>query len=237
MLDGVEIELSQYVNIKSVTLGVHTDGLIYLFVNDKPVGAGVDVNNSDVSGNVDSENVITLKGNLADGMYTLNYVDAEGKTMEIGQLKVGAVYANLFDPSTATLNARWSNSSYTFKTENGYVASDYIPVHMEEDTLMHLRSGSFSGNAGVIFYDSDKQILRSSTETATTGVGLTPTTATIGTDKNGDTTVNLSKKNNTLDTNFMSAAYIRVCLWVKSTAIAISDVSDITLTVDELIGD
>lgn len=236
----MEIDLSQYVKKSNIMLGKHSDGLIYIFVNDEPVGTGVDVNNSDVSGNVDSENVITLKGNLADGIYTLNYIDADGNAMEIGRLKVGAVitYTNLFDPSTATMNTRWSNSSYSMKTENGYVATDYIPVHIEADTLMHLRNASFAGNAYVVFYNSDKQILGSSVETTTTGAGLSPTTATIDTDKNGDTTVNLSKKNNTLDTNFMSAAYIRVCLQVNSmsTAITKNDISDIVLTIGELIG-
>lgn len=242
VLNGVELDLAQYVKTSNIMLGKHTDGLIYLFVNGEPVGTGMDINGSveiyDVSGNVSEDNTITLNGNLADGIYILKYLDADGDTTEIGQLKVGTaiVYTNLFDPSAATLNARWSNSSYSMKTENGYVATDYIPAHIEAGTLMHIRGASFNANSAyVTFYDSTKQIVRSAVETATTGVGLGCQVATVGTDDNGDTTVDLSKKNNTLDTAFMSAAYIRVCLQVKSTAITASDIEGVIITIDEMI--
>ena len=84
-----------------------------------------------VSGVVDTNNNIIISGSLADGTYTIKYENADGTYTDIGAFVVGAtgpVYTNLFDPAAATLNQRWSNSSYGYKTGNGYVVSDYIPI-------------------------------------------------------------------------------------------------------------
>lgn len=74
--------------ISSLTLGLHTDGLFYIFINGEPVGNGISLPTAsgDVYGNVDSENNIVLNGNLADGNYYIKYEMADGSTIDIGEL-------------------------------------------------------------------------------------------------------------------------------------------------------
>ena len=91
---GTEAEfsaiLANAVDKRNITLGLHTDGLIYLFIDDAPVGNGIALPsggvNGDVVGNVDSANNIVLMGNLADGTYTVKYEMEDGSTIDIGNL-------------------------------------------------------------------------------------------------------------------------------------------------------
>ena len=59
-------ELQQIIN--SLTFGVHTDGLIYIFVDGKPVGNGLNINNGIVEPNTPStsDNIT-----LANGVMTI----------------------------------------------------------------------------------------------------------------------------------------------------------------------
>ena len=71
------------------TLGLHTDGLYYLFIDGSPVGYGISLPSGsigDVVGNVDSGNNIVLNGNLPDGTYTVKYEMEDGSTVNIGDL-------------------------------------------------------------------------------------------------------------------------------------------------------
>lgn len=69
-----------------ITLGLHTDGLVYLFVDGLPVGSGVAIvaSGGDVVGNVDSANNIVLTGTLPVGTYTFKYVNEDGTETVIG---------------------------------------------------------------------------------------------------------------------------------------------------------
>ena len=201
---------------------------------------------SPVFGVVDAENNITISGNLANGTYTLKYENADGTTTEIGTLTVGQVApvdSNVFDPTKATLNQRWSNSSYAWVAENGYVVSDYIPVSLSTDesnpTMLHFRGGTYTGNAHLVFYDSSKSIKGSATA-STNGVGMQVNTTTITTDENGDYQFKLGYKNNKFDSNWTSGvAYMRVGLQVNTsgTAITAADIQGIKMTINELIAD
>ena len=54
-------------DLSTLSLGVHTDGLVHIFVNGKPVGTGVEfVTNGDVAGYVDDAKNIVITGDLAD---------------------------------------------------------------------------------------------------------------------------------------------------------------------------
>jgi hypothetical protein len=74
----------------AMTLGVHTDGFVYLFINGVPQGNGLDIKadvvEGDVFGYVDENNVIVLNGALAEGTYTIKYEMDDGSTVEIGNL-------------------------------------------------------------------------------------------------------------------------------------------------------
>lgn len=85
---------------------------------------------SPILGVVDVNNNIVLSGNLAEGVYSVKYEDAEGNVTEIGTLNNTSAPAvtNLFVPSTATLNTRMSGSSKAPKTENGYVMSALMSI-------------------------------------------------------------------------------------------------------------
>ena len=63
----IRSELSEY---QSLTLGVHSDGKIYLFKNGSPVGSGVEAgSDGDVIGYIDSNKNIVLKGTLNEDVY------------------------------------------------------------------------------------------------------------------------------------------------------------------------
>ena len=89
--------------ISNLTLGLHTDGLFYIFIDNKPIGNGISLPKAsgDVYGNVDSGNNIVLNGDLADGEYFIKYEMADGSTIDIGELVLDTtepepVYTNFF---------------------------------------------------------------------------------------------------------------------------------------------
>ncbi|MBO5837263.1 MAG: hypothetical protein J6Q92_05150 [Oscillospiraceae bacterium] len=72
-----------------LSLGIASDGLIYLFVNGSPVGTGIPQSTGvegDVFGYVDENNTIVLNGDLADGTYTLKYEMENGTVVNIGDM-------------------------------------------------------------------------------------------------------------------------------------------------------
>jgi hypothetical protein len=57
--------------LQNITLGLHTDGLIYLFINGEPTGTGIALpggSSSAVIGNIDSNNNIVYDGSNIIGM-------------------------------------------------------------------------------------------------------------------------------------------------------------------------
>ena len=126
-------------DLSTLSLGVHTDGLVYIFINGKPVGTGVEfVTSGDVVGYVDDAKNIVITGNLADGTYTLKYENQDGSTTEIGTLVIGSApsYVNLVpeakshtDLSTVfnsvgyMNNTRPSSATPFYSAANGYVTT------------------------------------------------------------------------------------------------------------------
>lgn len=108
-------------------LVVGTDGNLTLA--DLPEGGA----GGDVVGVLDESNNILLSGNLADGMYTLKYENADGTYTEIGSLVVGEVvvpaYTNILTSGDydIKLDQRWSNSNGGFTTGTGMI-SLVIPI-------------------------------------------------------------------------------------------------------------
>ena len=96
------------VNPDKLTLGIHSDGLMYLFVDGKPVGAGIELSAGGVSGYVDENNNIILN-NLPDGTYTVKYEMEDGTTVDIGNLVLDS---NVYYTVTNNLtNCATSNSA------------------------------------------------------------------------------------------------------------------------------
>lgn len=72
-----------------------------------------------IYGDVDSQNNITLYGELEKGTYTLKYEDADGKVTEIGSLKVGSTFTNQIPISTDTDGSIYNGTGYKINTRMG----------------------------------------------------------------------------------------------------------------------
>lgn len=126
-VDGLSEEIADKVDKTGITLGEHTDGLIYVFINGIPTGNGVEMGTTgDIVGIVDSDNNIVLTGELADGTYTIVYESADGEQTAIGGFTLGQVL-ELFVPATCVLNARLSSSGAE-SSQNGTFVTDYIDI-------------------------------------------------------------------------------------------------------------
>ena len=126
-------------DLRTLSLGVNTDGLVYIFINGEPTGTGVEfVKSGDVVGYVDDAKNIIITGDLADGTYTLKYENQDGSTTEIGTLVIGSEpsYINLLpeakshtDLSTVFNSVGYMNdtrpSSATpfYSSKSGYVTT------------------------------------------------------------------------------------------------------------------
>ena len=101
--------LANSVDKRNITLGIHTDGLMYVFVDGVPVGNGVALPSGavgDIIGTLDENNNVILSGDLADGTYTLKYENADGTYTELGTLQVGEL-------SVVSISATKTKTSYT----------------------------------------------------------------------------------------------------------------------------
>lgn len=106
----------------SLTLGIASDGLIYLFVDGAPVGTGIPQGQSgDVFGYVDENNTIVLNGNLADGTYTLKYEMSNGDIVDIGNMVLDST---VYHSVTSHLSyCSISNASKTVADGESYSAT------------------------------------------------------------------------------------------------------------------
>lgn len=106
----------------SISIGIASDGLIYIFVNGTPVGAGISQGQSgDVFGYVDENNTIVLNGNLADGTYSLKYEMDNGNVVNIGNMVLDSnVY---YSVTSALTNCTNSNSTKTVVEGGSYAAT------------------------------------------------------------------------------------------------------------------
>ena len=83
--------LANAIDKRNITLGIHTDNLVYLFIDGIPVGTGIaqaTTQEAQVIGFVDTNNDIVLTGNLATGLYTLKYENIDGTYIDIGSIEI-----------------------------------------------------------------------------------------------------------------------------------------------------
>lgn len=115
---------------KNLTLGVHTDGLLYIFSNGEPIGTGVEMPDKigDIYGNIDSDNNIVFKGNMPDGTYTAKFVSEDGSTVNIGVLvkdttkyfSIAKTLTNCIINNSATSIAEGTSYSAIITANDGY---------------------------------------------------------------------------------------------------------------------
>ena len=161
-----------------------------------------------VFGRVDAENNIILTGELADGVYTLKYEDADGVVTEIGTLNhiPAPTYTNLFVLDTAQINKRTNSSGNVGDNPGGFL-TDFIDIgdvmskggtnvlHYKNMYLCtkNWRNGTYESMAFICYYDADKKFIKNESVYYTEDV-LTP---------EGDYA-------RTLDATCTNARYIRV---------------------------
>lgn len=122
-----------------ITLDKDVDGLIYIFIDGKPVGNGVEVTgeivDGDVIGTLDENNNLLLSGDIADGTYTLKWLKKDGTYADAGNLIVSSItkYAinttlsNCSASGATTINGGGS-ATVTITESSGYELPDTITV-------------------------------------------------------------------------------------------------------------
>lgn len=122
------------VDKESLSLGLHTDGLVYIFVDGLPIGYGVSLlseTSGDIVGNIDSDNNIVLSGNLESDTYTIKYEMDDGSIIDIGELVLdNSIYYSITNNLTNCSSSNNSTSvikngvySTTITADNGYELS------------------------------------------------------------------------------------------------------------------
>lgn len=153
-LNGIYIwEPFSVFNKDNITLGLHTDGLIYIFIDGTPVGNGIALpgggQSGDVIGNVDSGNNIVLNGDLADGTYTVKYEMEDGSTIDIGELVLDTnVYysvtnnlTNCTNSNNATSAVKGESYNATITANDGYELSSVVVTMGGTDITSSVVSG------------------------------------------------------------------------------------------------
>ena len=126
-----------------------------------------------VFGTVDSNNKIVLTGVLADGIYTLQYEDGEGKVLEIGTMEIGGLmYTNMIplsinaDGTPYNGGKGWKtgyrlNSSGIETAKDAMEVTGFIPakygdvLRMRNIAYNYLEANiSYRDNYYIAFYDS-----------------------------------------------------------------------------------
>lgn len=166
---------SKYFKAESLSLGIASDGLIYLFVDGVPVGTGIPQGQSgDVFGYVDENNTIVLNGNLADGTYSVKYEMEDGSTIDIGDLSLGeepVEIVNQIPLSTDTDGSIYNdvgymtnmriNSSGNAVSYDGVSVTGFIPVKNGDTVYLKGVMVEASGMSKCHIYDANKASLSS----------------------------------------------------------------------------
>lgn len=125
-------------NKSGLTLGIHTDGLVYLFIDGSPHGNGLDIKadvvEGDVFGYVDENNTIMLNGALVEGTYTVKYEMDDGSVIEIGDLVLDSnTYYSVTNNLTNCTNSNGDTQavggksySATISANSGYELSSVV---------------------------------------------------------------------------------------------------------------
>lgn len=173
----VDLEVGK-VNKNNITLEQHTDGLIYIFIDGKPKGNGIELNTGtivegDVIGTLDEDNNILLSGNLADGTYAIKYENEDGTYTDIGNLVVSSggsdvpelPYTNLANPSSDEwMDGYRITSSGVIEPTDGqtlvntipYVTNDMCRVKGMTNIIVALyKNGTFFGRKTVTTTSTD----------------------------------------------------------------------------------
>lgn len=203
-----------------LSLGIHTDGMMYVFVDGQPAGVGIELPSGGIAGYVDSANNIIITS-LPDGDYTVKYEMDDGSTIDIGSLVLGAdepdvpapSYTNLAEPNPDNTtdfsiwcsNARLSGDGVV-RESDGYTCTNFIALTAED--VIRVR-GFKVERLGL--YDADKTILPLG---ASDLAGHAANNYIYGDYSQTDDAT-------TFTIRALTPAYVRLSGWVNSTADAV----------------
>lgn len=182
----------------NISLGIASDGLIYIFVNGSPVGTGIPQSTGvegDVFGYVDENNTIVLNGNLADGTYSVKYEMENGDVVNIGNMVLDStVY---YSVTNALTNCVINNSTNSVAEGSSYTATITAKDGYELKSLTVTMGGSAvsvsGGNINIAYVTGDIVITAVAEEVkvvepVTTSITLMKDTSLKGTNYDEDRT-------------------------------------------------
>ena len=230
-----------------LSLGLHTDGLLYVFVDGAPVGNGIALEGGaigDVIGPLDENNNIILTGELADGTYTLKYENADGTYTEIGSLVVAEapeepVYTNLAVPTDSSAQADWEagnwcnesfigGSSYSYRAAAGTSRVTTNTFAVENGDTVYVKGINFSTDTSTqtqvaLLNANGEYIYHAKIDTAANNMYITEVAGTEGEDY-------FSFKNCGTNENDWGTRFIRIAGFLSGTA------ADVIITRNQPIG-
>jgi hypothetical protein len=224
--------------VVSLTLGVHTDGLVYLFKNDAPVGVGIELpEGGGLYGYVDSENNIVLKGDYSEGTF-VKYEMADGTIIDIGEMVFEkepefATFTNLFDPSTALLNKR-IKSDGSLVDAIGFVTTPHKDIRdkvpFTASTKIYVKGADFNLSSSGDQYAQVVSYKYKATDGGYGNVFSAIKTNSLTREDEGNGVISVTN----LAASFASGVtYMALTLRVKDAAITADDIKDIIITIDE----
>lgn len=115
-----------------------------------------------IYGDIGDNNDITLRGDVASGVYTVSFVNADGSTTYIGELNVaddGSV-TTVNVPITWILNVKLSKTTGEVENSNDgdYNASDFIELVSGAKYTVSTQTDTFN-SLGVLYYDASKNFV------------------------------------------------------------------------------
>lgn len=90
-LTETELNNKGHLTNANFSLGLHSDGGIYLFVNGEPVGMGIFISNVEIKvsdGYITDDNIIMLSDNIPSGTYSMKYENEDGSYTVIGNFEI-----------------------------------------------------------------------------------------------------------------------------------------------------
>ena len=192
-----------------ISLGIASDGLIYIFVDGTPVGTGIPQGQTaDVYGYVDENNAIVLNGNLDNGIYTFKYEMDDGSLVNIGSLEINEEkpYINWIKEVGYVAGKRMSMTSGVEKDATDSYLTGFIPVKYGQTVRIKDIDVTENDNITIATFDINKQAIKGTS--ATYGTTLYRAFVEKGTESNGVYASTLTSAINTCFTTDL--AYIRI---------------------------
>lgn len=120
-------DISGKVDKDKLTLGRDANGLLYLYIDGVPAGAGIELPTGGIDGYITEDKQIIFN-NLPDGEYTLAYIAEDGRIVPIGAMEkdtnvyytVKNTLTNCTSNNSATKAAQGGSYSATITAKSGY---------------------------------------------------------------------------------------------------------------------